>query len=78
MDNGKRKRADDDVELLPEDFVGKNSSKKRGYATLSPTIYEYIRLGEQTLFVNAAVGNVDEEMENVPWIVTLGLREKEP
>lgn len=67
-----RGNTDDDIELLPEEFIGKISSKRRGYASLRPAAYEHLRPGEQMLFVNAAVGNVDGEMGNVPWIVTLG------
>ncbi|KAK5099596.1 hypothetical protein LTR70_002323 [Exophiala xenobiotica] len=75
--DGKRKSTDDDIELLPEEFIGRNSSRKRGYASLSPATYEQLRPGEQTLFVNAAVGNIDGEMGNVPWVVVLGLKRKE-
>ncbi|KAK5946932.1 hypothetical protein PMZ80_001077 [Knufia obscura] len=64
----------DEIDLLPEDFVGRNLSKKRGYASLSPSIYEGLKLGQETLFVNAAVGNDGEgSMENVPWVVDLEL-----
>lgn len=65
---------DGDFSLLPEDFVGKNSSRKRGYASLGPAVYEQLKAGEQTLFVNAAVGNDEGEMENVPWVVDLELQ----
>lgn len=67
----------DEIDLLSPEFVGKNSSKKRGFARLSHAVYEQCRAGEQTLFINAALGNDNGRMENVPWIVDLDLKRAE-
>lgn len=56
----------------PKEFVGQNSSRKRGYATART---EGMVHGEQTLFVNAAIE--DKEWTNAPWLVTLDLPVKE-
>lgn len=68
---------DEDIELLPREFAGKNSSKRRGYARLSPATYEQCKAGEQTLFINAALGDNSGVMENIPWIVDLDLQKVE-
>lgn len=78
---GSESSDDDDeasMEVLPPDWVGKNSCKKRGHAMLGPAIYESIGHGEQTLFVNAAVGcNEEGRMESPPWIIDLDLEHGE-
>ena len=56
---------------LPKEFVGKNSSRKRGYATVQT---DDMRHGDQTLFVNAAIA--DEECTNAPWLIKLELPRK--
>ncbi|KAI9721383.1 MAG: hypothetical protein M1828_005132 [Chrysothrix sp. TS-e1954] len=61
----------EDAIMFPAPFIGKNSSKKKGYATPGRT--EGSRIGKETLFVNAAIGNDDGTAENAPWIVDLEL-----
>lgn len=67
---------EDGIELLPKEFVGKNSSKRRGYATLSPSAaMDFKDDGTQCLLVNASILG-DEEL-NAPWMVELELPIKE-
>lgn len=58
---------------VPSYFVDGKPSEVRGYAMLEPAIYEQLETWEQTLFVNAAVGNIDGRMQNLPWLVELDL-----
>lgn len=65
---------------MPEPFIGKNESKRRGYAKVPEDSMKALNRddGTHTLFVNAAVGNEDGKMQNVPWVFDLNLRRQEP
>lgn len=56
-----------------QDGLGKASKKARydaqGYCDVSTDI----RVGEQTLFVNAAIEGAEENDQHLPWMVTVGL-----
>lgn len=57
-----------------QDFVGKNQSRKKGYAELSPNaMADFRKSSTQTLFINAAIMDVKGQPSNAPWIVELDL-----
>lgn len=62
---------DKNLDVLPKESALPNSCKKRGYADLPDYITRQLNYGEQTLFVNAAVGNSNGSMDNTPWIVEM-------
>ena len=64
---------DDDMLPLEKEFIMRNSSKRRGYATLSTAATDAVRHGKQTLMINAAIGNVHGKSVEVPWLVELQL-----
>lgn len=64
---------DDDMVPLAPEFVGRNSSRKKGYAAVGGLSGGGMVYGKQTLMVNAAMGNDEGEYENPPWIVELDL-----
>lgn len=61
------------LRLLPKEYVLNGSFRKRGYADLPANLCQQLRYAEQTLFVNAAVGDMRGGMDNVPWIIDLML-----
>lgn len=61
----------DEVTLASPEFIGKNQTKRKGYATINT---EDLRHGEQTLFVNAAIMDDKGEPCNAPWLVKLDLK----
>jgi hypothetical protein len=62
----------DELGMLPAEFVGVNQSKRRGFAALSPGSAEQWKTAGQTLYLNAAlVGN--EGLINWPWKVEMEL-----
>jgi hypothetical protein len=64
----------DDALLLPPEVVDKDTSKTCGYATLDVSALKKVVHGKQTLTINAAVGNNNGRMRNVPWVIELELR----
>ena len=62
--------ADDGLELMPPKFVGKNQCKRKGYATVNLDALEH---GKQTLFLNAAIMDDENEPSNAPWAISLDL-----
>ncbi|KAK5091572.1 hypothetical protein LTR05_001757 [Lithohypha guttulata] len=63
--------------MMPQMTTLSASNKARGYADLHQSVTEQLESGQQTLFVNAAVGNEDGKMRKVPWIVNLLLRKRD-
>ncbi|KZM20514.1 hydrolase [Ascochyta rabiei] len=65
----------------PQEWVGRNQARRKGYATLGPGSMEAFRRGRETLAVNAALqGELSDEEEeaeralvNMPWVVELEL-----
>tara|TARA_R110002003_G_scaffold73_4_gene6833 strand:+ start:30419 stop:31231 length:813 start_codon:yes stop_codon:yes gene_type:complete len=68
------KEDSDSIVPLNKEFVGKNQSKKKGYAGLPPGSLEAFRTKKQTLCLNAAMEGKEGELENAPWVVDLYLR----
>ncbi|KAF2083398.1 Metallo-dependent phosphatase [Saccharata proteae CBS 121410] len=68
-------KADDDdgIDCYPEEYVGKNGAKRKGYAKLNPGSAEAFEEGNQTLMVNAAIMAGEDEPVNAPWLVELQL-----
>jgi len=64
---------EDDMVLLPAEFVGRNSSMKKGFASLGGSSKAGLVHGKQTLLVNAAVENDEGRPGNVPWLMELDL-----
>jgi predicted phosphodiesterase len=59
---------------LPKEWVGKNQAKRKGYANLPPNSREAFHEDKgQTLMVNAAVLDKNDEPGNAPWMVELEL-----
>ncbi|KAF2002635.1 Metallo-dependent phosphatase [Amniculicola lignicola CBS 123094] len=64
----------DTITTLPPEWVGRNQAKRKGYACLSPGAAEaFKRDKNQTLTVNAAIMDGNNEPKNMPWIVDLEL-----
>ncbi|KAJ4358166.1 uncharacterized protein N0V89_002745 [Didymosphaeria variabile] len=75
-DNKKKlaEEGDDRMDLLPQEWVGKNQAKRKGYASLPPSSAEAFRKNqEETLMVNAASMDDENEPKNKPWLVELSL-----
>jgi hypothetical protein len=73
-DKKKLDEGDDRMVLLPQEWVGKNQAKRKGYATLPPGSTEAFRTNRQeTLMVNAAILDDENKPENRPWLVELDL-----
>ena len=65
---------DDQMRMLPPEFVGRNQAKRKGFATLNPRSgMDFMNSKSQTLFVNAAIQNCNGVFENAPWVVDLEL-----
>ncbi|KAF1958808.1 hypothetical protein CC80DRAFT_468558 [Byssothecium circinans] len=70
---------DDGIKPLPQEFVGKNQARRKGFSSLSPGAKESFlgqRERRQTLMVNAAVMDSENEPGNMPWLVELDLAKK--
>jgi hypothetical protein len=65
--------ANGDEGMVINDFVGKNQSRKRGYATLSAEAMRHVNDASQTLFINAAIMDTKDEPSNAPWLIELQL-----
>jgi hypothetical protein len=63
---------DDHIELLAQEFVGKNQARKKGFASLPPGS-AVAPSGNQTLMINTAIMNNRMEATNTPWKVELVL-----
>ena len=74
-DNMKTPADDPDcINVLPKEWVGKNQAKRKGYACLPPNSADEFRKSKaQTLVVNAAIMDEDNEPGNAPWMVELEL-----
>lgn len=65
--------------LLPSEWVGKNSARRRGFAALNDRASRSFQESNfglsrgQTLFVNSAIQNAAGLPENMPWYVELAL-----
>jgi len=69
-----RQEADfDPIEPLSKEWVGATQAKRKGYAALSPGSAEQFKEGGQTLFVNAAIMDDQNEPARMPWVVDLEL-----
>lgn len=64
---------EEDFTPLPQEHVGRNEARKRGYSRLSPASSEAYKSGKQTLFINAAIGNHGDKPHQAPWLVELDL-----
>ncbi|OJD35491.1 ser thr protein phosphatase family protein [Diplodia corticola] len=64
---------DDGMVCLPEEFVGRNRARRKGYAEISPGSREEMRKEGQTLMVNAAVRDGEGRARNAPWLVEVEL-----
>lgn len=60
----------DGMELMPPEFIGKNQCRRKGYASVN---LDGLTHGEQTLFLNAAIMDDNDEPSNAPWLVYLDL-----
>ena len=67
------KGAEDNINALPKEWVGKNQAKKKGFASISPGAAETFKEGKQTLVVNAAIMDCNNLPPNMPWVVDLDL-----
>jgi len=69
------KRSEDDTDCissLPKEWVGKNQARKKGYAYLPPNSADAFREHKgQTLIVNAAIMDDEDQPANAPWIIEL-------
>ncbi|KAF2440760.1 Metallo-dependent phosphatase [Karstenula rhodostoma CBS 690.94] len=68
----------DGMVLPPQEWVGKNQAKRKGYACLGPGVAEAFRKnrngkGKGTLMINAAIVDGNNKPENMPWLVELDL-----
>ncbi|KAL1612702.1 hypothetical protein SLS60_000931 [Paraconiothyrium brasiliense] len=64
---------DDRMDLLTQEWVGKNQARRKGYASLPPNSAEAFKKNkEETLMVNAAIMG-ENDPENMPWLVELDL-----
>ena len=63
---------EDGIIQLPPVFIGKNQSRKRGYASISVEDVGSNR-SRETLLINAAVINDDGKPRNPPWLVKMHL-----
>jgi len=73
-DKAEKGKGEDCLVPLPQEWVGKNQTKRKGYACLSPGTAETFRQNtKQTLMVNAAIMDEENEPTNVPWLVELDL-----
>ncbi|KAH7078530.1 Metallo-dependent phosphatase-like protein [Paraphoma chrysanthemicola] len=73
-DEASSQEESDMIVPLAKEFVGKNQSKKKGYASLPPGSLEAFRASKQTLCVNAAMEGKDGVLENAPWVIDMDLR----
>ncbi|KAJ4293213.1 hypothetical protein N0V90_008495 [Kalmusia sp. IMI 367209] len=65
---------EDCMVALPKEWVGKNQAKRKGYASLPPGSVEAFKKDErQTLIINAATMDGNNEPTNAPWMVELDL-----
>lgn len=63
----------DDFTPLPQEYVGRKQARRNGYSMLPPSSTEAFRSGNETLFINAAIGNHDEKPYQAPWLVEIDL-----
>ncbi|OAG06874.1 Metallo-dependent phosphatase, partial [Paraphaeosphaeria sporulosa] len=69
-----KEEGDDHMVLLPQEWVGKNQAKRKDHASLPPGSAETFKKNPQeTLMVNAAIMDDDNQPENAPWLVELDL-----
>ncbi|KAF1975461.1 ser/Thr protein phosphatase family protein [Bimuria novae-zelandiae CBS 107.79] len=72
-----KRRGGDDLDRmdpLPQEWVGKNQMKRKGYASLPPGSAEAFKKNAgETLAVNAAVVDGEGKPEDRPWLVELDL-----
>lgn len=73
--NESTKQGMGDEGLPIQDFVGKNESRRKGYASLDPRAMKDFWNTNQTLFINAAIMNEHGEPSNAPWVVELQLQD---
>ena len=68
--------SDDRLVPMSPEFIGKNQAKRKGYATISNL--DSATLGkQQTLFLNAAINDAENQPTNPPWFVNLDLPRRE-
>ncbi|KAL5118345.1 hypothetical protein ACEQ8H_003694 [Pleosporales sp. CAS-2024a] len=61
----------DSIKPLPQEWVGKNQARKKGFASIPPASLQDFRSTHQTLCVNAAMQGEKGVLEKAPWIVDL-------
>ncbi|KAH7079225.1 Metallo-dependent phosphatase-like protein [Paraphoma chrysanthemicola] len=71
-DEASSQERSDMIVPLAKEFVGKNQSKKKGYASLPAGSLEAFRTSKQTLCVNAAMEATDGVLDNAPWVPLIG------
>lgn len=64
---------DDALFLCENIFVGKNSAKRKGYATVGASTLRGASDGQYMLAINAAIMAGEDEPVNAPWLVELDL-----